>query len=457
MFHAISRWRVARDRGLRAGAAREHAVASALDHLHTEATALAGVASKAPGGSDAPSRVTRSRVARRGRRAGVPAARFGALAVVTTALLVAGGAATSAPSLENEPAAGNSTGPEVVTAFGAAPRVGPDANPPASAPLVDITATPSGDGYWVAAADGGVFTYGRAPFAGSTSGSALNAPIVGITSTPSGAGYWVAAADGGVFAYGDAPFLGSMGGTALASPIFGIASTPTGNGYWLVASDGGVFSFGDAEFFGAATGIASPMIIGLTPSASGAGYYLLATDGGVFSFGDAEFHGSTPNRGGAPATDIAATETGYWVTRADGTIDAYGIVDLGDVTTNRDGKTRPLIGIAAHTGGGFWALQGDELPPPPSPRPDLSQHPFLVCTRRIESGGRYDAVSSSGRYRGAYQFDRGTWNSTAQRAGRPDLVGVDPATVAPADQDEMALNLYSARGAQPWGGRCAGL
>ena len=35
-----------------------------------------------------------------------------------------------------------------------------------------------------------------------------NAPIVGIAATPSGAGYWLVAADGGVFAFGDANYLG---------------------------------------------------------------------------------------------------------------------------------------------------------------------------------------------------------------------------------------------------------
>lgn len=37
-----------------------------------------------------------------------------------------------------------------------------------------------------------------------------NAPITGITATPSGKGYWIVAADGGVFAFGDAPFLGNV-------------------------------------------------------------------------------------------------------------------------------------------------------------------------------------------------------------------------------------------------------
>lgn len=37
-----------------------------------------------------------------------------------------------------------------------------------------------------------------------------NAPIVGIASTPSGKGYWLVAADGGVFGFGDADFIGNV-------------------------------------------------------------------------------------------------------------------------------------------------------------------------------------------------------------------------------------------------------
>lgn len=38
----------------------------------------------------------------------------------------------------------------------------------------------------------------------------VNAPIVGISSTPSGQGYWLVSADGGVFAFGDAQYLGRV-------------------------------------------------------------------------------------------------------------------------------------------------------------------------------------------------------------------------------------------------------
>jgi len=80
-----------------------------------------------------------------------------------------------------------------------------------------------------------------------------------------GRGYYLVAADGGVFAFGDAGFYGSMGGRHLNAPIVGIASTG-GAGYYLGGRDGGVFTFGDANFWGSAVGlINSPEIaIGAT-------------------------------------------------------------------------------------------------------------------------------------------------------------------------------------------------
>jgi hypothetical protein len=74
--------------------------------------------------------------------------------------------------------------------------------------------------------------------------------VVGMAATPTNRGYWMVAADGGIFTFGDATFHGSLGGIHLDAPITGMASTPSGNGYWLVAADGGMFTFGDAHFYG---------------------------------------------------------------------------------------------------------------------------------------------------------------------------------------------------------------
>jgi hypothetical protein len=146
-------------------------------------------------------------------------------------------------------------------------------------------------GYWLAAADGGIFSYGAAGFHGSMGGKILNQPIVGISALSDDEGYRLVARDGGVFCFG-ASYHGSMGGRHLNAPIVGIAATADGGGYWLVASDGGIFSFGDAAFHGSMGGrhLNAP-IVGIAASADDGGYWLVATDGGVFAF-SAAFSGS---------------------------------------------------------------------------------------------------------------------------------------------------------------------
>jgi hypothetical protein len=67
-----------------------------------------------------------------------------------------------------------------------------------------------------------VFAFGEATFQGSLGGTHLNAPVVGMTVTSDGEGYWLTASDGGVFAFGDATFNGSEGGTHLNAPIVGM-------------------------------------------------------------------------------------------------------------------------------------------------------------------------------------------------------------------------------------------
>ncbi len=78
----------------------------------------------------------------------------------------------------------------------------------------------------------------------------MNGEPVAIASTPSGNGYWIFASDGGVFPYGDAEFLGSAGDLKLNQPIVAACVRPDGKGYWLLGADGGVFAYGDAGFHG---------------------------------------------------------------------------------------------------------------------------------------------------------------------------------------------------------------
>jgi len=218
-------------------------------------------------------------------------------------------------------------------------------------------------GYWLVAADGGVFSFGSAGFYGSTGGIKLNQPIVGMAPTPTGDGYWFVARDGGVFAFGDAGFHGSTGAIKLNQPIVGMAATPTGNGYWFVARDGGVFAFGNAGFYGSTGGIRlNQPIVGMAATSTGNGYWFVARDGGVFAFGDARFYGSTGSiRLNQPIVAMAATPTGngYWFVAADG-----GVFSFGDAvfhgSTGGIKLNQPIVGMAAtSTGNGYWLVAAD--------------------------------------------------------------------------------------------------
>ena len=162
-----------------------------------------------------------------------------------------------------------------------------------------VSAPPPARGYWMAAADGGIFAFGDAGFFGSTGGIPLHKPIVGMAATPSGKGYWLAASDGGIFAFGDAGFFGSTGGIPLHRPIVGMAATPSGKGYWLAASDGGIFAFGDAGFFGSVGGtpVLRP-VVGMAATTTGTGYWVVADNGEVFAFGQTGASGRWPARPG---------------------------------------------------------------------------------------------------------------------------------------------------------------
>jgi hypothetical protein len=104
-----------------------------------------------------------------------------------------------------------------------------------------------------------------------------------MAATPDGQGYWLVASDGGIFTYGDAQFYGSTGAIHLNKPIVGMAPTPDGEGYWLVASDGGIFTYGNAAFYGSLSAD-DVGVLGITINPSTAGYILVQVDGTASAF-----------------------------------------------------------------------------------------------------------------------------------------------------------------------------
>lgn len=67
---------------------------------------------------------------------------------------------------------------------------------------------------------------------------------------------------------------------------------------------------------------------------------------------------------------------------------------------------------------------------------------FLAQVRKCESHGNYSIVSSTGRYRGAYQFSVQTWQGVGGSG--------DPAAASPAEQDMRALKLLRLQGKRAW-------
>ncbi len=104
---------------------------------------------------------------------------------------------------------------------------------------LSASTTTAGPGYYLAGSGGATYAFG-APSYGSTytygltglgGAHPLAAPIVGMAAVPNGGGYWLVAADGGVFDFGDANFYGSLGGQKISAPIVAVAvagqSSPT--------------------------------------------------------------------------------------------------------------------------------------------------------------------------------------------------------------------------------------
>ncbi len=162
-----------------------------------------------------------------------------------------------------------------------------------------ISPTPSGDGYWIFTDRGRAFACGAATSFGDLGDIALDGPVVDSIATVTGLGYYMVAADGGLFAFGDAVYRGSvpqvLPGVPLAAPVVAISVTDSNGGYRMLAADGGMFNFGDADFHGSIPEVLPGVplagsVVGMV--ASPRGYLMVATDGGIFNFGESVFHGS---------------------------------------------------------------------------------------------------------------------------------------------------------------------
>ena len=235
-----------------------------------------------------------------------------------------------------------------IFSFGAATFHGSTGDLVLQRPVVGMVPTADHEGYWEVASDGGVFAFGDAGYYGSIPGIGiapagstasqrrLNAPIVAIVPSDDGGGYFMVAADGGVFAFGDATFAGSCPGigTCPGSAVSVLPDTD-GKGYWLVTSVGAVYAFGDAPFKGAPGATPSP-ITSAVHTLDGDGYWILTADGSLYAYGDAPYLGGASGANAAdPATAVFAPADygGYWIVTADGAVSSFGTaMNEGDMS-----------------------------------------------------------------------------------------------------------------------------
>lgn len=77
----------------------------------------------------------------------------------------------------------------------------------------------------------------------------------------------------------------------------------------------------------------------------------------------------------------------------------------------------------------------------PTQRPKASSEQWAEL-RACEASDNYAVTNSSGKYRGAYQFDVPTWESVGGTG--------DPAAATPQEQDLRAALLHQQRGSSPW-------
>jgi len=144
--------------------------------------------------------------------------------------------------------------------------------------------------------------------------------------------------------------------------------------------------------------------------------------------------GNDPAEAG-PATELAAARA---VESPDAQRDAW-LTQVGEYVEHEAARQYAIAVFARLV---EWQAVEDYAEALAAAQPSVSGSSTLAAIRACESGGDYGAVSSSGTYRGAYQFDQATWEAMGGSG--------DPAAASPAEQDMRAQMLYDQAGPSPW-------
>jgi hypothetical protein len=142
--------------------------------------------------------------------------------------------------------------------------------------VVSIAVTRDGQGLWALTSQGKVIATYQARNFGNyiiPKGSLkdFRAPVA-LLPTSADRGYYIVAADGGVFTFGDAQFMGSSGGRVYAQIVAAALSYDISgreNGYWMVDCTGLVTAFGSARPSGRVPMSPGDVVTGMTATAQG--------------------------------------------------------------------------------------------------------------------------------------------------------------------------------------------
>ena len=156
--------------------------------------------------------------------------------------------------------------------------------PQLNSPVVDVKLTSSGNGLFMLASDGGIFTFGDAVFAGALpelpASQWAHETVVSLVpfNYPGANGYYIAAASGTGWTFGNIPQSRTviqdvrelLGANALAKPIVNLTAAPSAEAPWgflAVSSDGGIFTMQQGRFHGSLGGTPlSSSVVAVSPA-----------------------------------------------------------------------------------------------------------------------------------------------------------------------------------------------
>lgn len=232
----------------------------------------------------------------------------------------------------------------------------------ATASLVDIVPTSTGNGYYRVLSDGTFEAYGDATYDAEYINKIPAAGTI-VAATRSGNGFVATNSAGKVYALSGASYKGGFDG-ALNAPIVDIIAS--GAGYRLIGGDGGAFDYGTPSI-GSITAVPDiGTIVAAASTPSGNGIYFVNKTGAVYAIGDASYKGSLidhdgkgdniDNNGGGEAAVIIADASGYLIYTNLGQIYNWSSLSCG----NAGAQTAAVVSVAT-AGAKCWVATATTL------------------------------------------------------------------------------------------------